>query len=240
MTTVKYPLGSIPSPLDMRDFPLASAPRFKVAQQTVFPASFTLPGGIPAPLDQDGGKCVAFSSIGVKNYQEHLQLGQWLYDDNSADALYAQCKAIDGIPDIEGTYPRVALNILQTVGATAINGHHYLIGPYYTLLDGNPVESNIKTSLVYYKRPVLIALHWFNSWYSLGPNATVPTPSGGIPGDHEMWIWGYATTIAGKTLWRIEQSWGDGWGNKGRFYLPNDYVVDPACGVSDLWVTIDR
>ena len=240
---VAHGLGSIPSKPDPKDFVLASAPGYANAG-TVFPPSFTLPGGITPALDQDGTpECTAFATVGVKSYQEHLQTGTWKYGKASADTLYAECKAVDGLPaGTPGTYPRVALQIAQTKGVRAIDGHRYLIGPYYSLLAGGDLLTNIKQSLVYYKRPVLIALHWWAHWWSVSAlaNYVLNNPAGSLMvGDHEIWVYGYVDQN-GKTLLRMEQSWSDVWGNRGRCYLPFDYASAPNSGLSDAWVTIDR
>jgi len=232
--TSTYGLGAVPSPVDSQDYPLSRAPGIATAP-TAFPPTYMLPNTIPLPLNQNGFPyCVGYAVTGVKNYQEHLQTGKWLYDDASADRVYYRCKQVDGWAG-DGTFLRTGLQVAQSYGVVAANGHRYLIGSYYNLLaDGDPL-TNIKTTLVYYKRPVLIVTPWYENWWTLGRNYTLRAPSGGLAGFHAYWVYGYADGSNGATGLRCEQSWGLSWGNKGRFYLPWQYATP-----TDLWATIDR
>jgi hypothetical protein len=235
----QFSLGAIQSPPDDRDYPIASAPGFAEAP-TAFPASYTLPPLVPIALNQlndpVSGGCVPFSTTTVKQYQERLQTGQWYYNDASAIRLHARCKQLDGIPNVEGTYPRVALQVAKTEGIRAMNGHNYLIGSYYTLAEGD-LLSNIKRTLTFYKRPVLLATAWYSNWFSLTRNYTIKPPNGQVVGGHQYMIYGYAEQIDGSTSLRCVNSWGPAWGNKGRFNMPFAYVSGQTW---DIWATIDR
>lgn len=231
-----YSLGAIPSPPDPRDFPLSRAPRYAEAP-TAFPATYSLPPLIPVGMNQlndpISGGCVPFSTTTVKQYQERVQTGKWYYDDASAIRLHARCKQVDGIPNQEGTFPRVALQIAKAEGIRAVNRHNYLIGSYYAL---SGLE-DIKRTLTFYQRPVLLATTWYSNWFSLGRNYTIKPPNGRAVGGHQYVVYGYADQPSGTTHLRCVNSWGTDWGSKGRFYMPWPYVEGQAW---DIWATIDR
>ena len=235
----EFSLGALPSPPDPRDYPLARAPRYADAP-TAFPATYSLPPLIPVSLNQlndpRSGGCVPFSTTTMKQYQERQQTGAWYYTDASAIRLHARCKQLDGIPNVEGTYPRVALQVAKDEGVRAMNGHNYLIGSYYTLQGADDLD-NIKRTLTFYKRPVLLAVGWYSNWFSLTRSHTLKPPSSQVVGGHQVTVYGYADRPDGTTHLRCINSWGPEWGgNKGRFYMPWPYVGQPW----DIWATIDR
>lgn len=232
----EFSLGALPSPPDPRDWPLTRAPGYAAAP-TTFPASYTLPPLVPVALNQMNdpvsGGCVPFSTTTMKQYQERLQTAKWYYDDASAIRLHARCKQIDGIPKLEGTYPRVALQVAKEEGIRAVNGHRYLIASYYSLA-GDTLD-NIKRTLTYYHRPVLLATTWYSNWFGLGRNCTLKPPNGQEVGGHQFMVYGYTTVADGSTHLRCVNSWGTGWGSKGRFNMPWQYVQ-----AWDVWASIDR
>ena len=187
-------------------------------------------------MDPRSGGCVPFSTTTMKQWQERQQTGKWYYDDASAIRLHARCKQLDGIPNQEGTFPRVALQIAKAEGIRAVNGHNYLIASYYTLQSGDVLD-NIKKTLVFYRRPVLLATTWYSNWFGLGRNYTLKPPNGQAVGGHQYLVYGYAVQPSGDTHLRCVNSWGTGWGNKGRFYVPWTYVEGQAW---DVWTSIDR
>jgi hypothetical protein len=234
----EFSLGAIPSPPDARDYPLSRAPRYAEAP-TAFPAAYSLPPLVPLALNQMNdpvaGGCVPFSTTTIKQYQERQQTGKWFYDDASAIRLHGRCKQLDGIPGVEGTFPRVALQIAKDEGIRATNGRSYLIASYYTLAD-DPLD-NIKRTLTFYGRPVLLATAWYSNWFGLGRNYTIKPPNGQVVGGHQYMVYGYAVQPSGATHLRCVNSWGTGWGSKGRFYMPWPYIEGQAW---DIWATIDR
>src|SRR5512139_4047280 len=76
---------------DPRNWPLSLLME-GVAYQ-VPPAEYTCPGVRPNALDQDGiGACVAFSGVGIKDTEERIDQGAWLYDNPSAFLAYDRLK----------------------------------------------------------------------------------------------------------------------------------------------------
>jgi hypothetical protein len=55
-------------------------------------------------------------------------------------------------------------------------------------------------------------------------------PAAGDPvGSHMMTVLGYWRPRGG-LQWRILNSWGEGWGDKGLFWAEEDYLTDPRAG----------
>jgi len=233
----EFGLGALPSPPDPRDWQLVRAPGYAAAP-TAFAASYTLPPLVPVALNQMNdpvsGGCVPFSTTTMKQYQERQQTGAWYYTDASAIRLHARCKQLDGVPG-EGTFPRVALQVAKDEGIRAVNGRSYLIASYYSLQ--GDVLDNIKRTLTYYHRPVLLATSWYSNWFGLTRNYTLKPPNGQVVGGHQVLVYGYALQADGSTHLRCVNSWGTGWGNKGRFNMPWQYV---SGDVWDCWTSIDR
>jgi C1A family cysteine protease len=67
-----------------------------------------------------------------------------------------------------------------------------------------------------------------------------------MPKPNEKILGGHAVTIVGfdnsKKIFIVRNSWGSGWGDKGYFYMPYDFIVNPNMA-SDFWTitkTIDE
>ena len=59
----------------------------------------------------------------------------------------------------------------------------------------------------------------------------MPRPNEALLGGHAVLICGYTDT---KQCWIARNSWGKSWGDRGYFYLPYAYLLDPNLS-SDLW-----
>ena len=102
----KYQMGSLKSPTDPRNVSLAS-----FIQPIGLPDEFETDMGV---VDNQGSKscCVGCAITKVMEYQLGVDLS---YDD-----LYEQCKAIDGIPTVLGTYPSVGAFIAHKNGIASL------------------------------------------------------------------------------------------------------------------------
>jgi hypothetical protein len=107
-----YGLGRIPSPRDPRDHSLAAhAPEVAAAAP---PASYA-PHYLWTVLDQgQTPRCVGYSGALGRQIESMLEAHEALLFD--ADDLYAECKRHDGSPNTDGTYIRVACQVLKDEG----------------------------------------------------------------------------------------------------------------------------
>jgi len=179
------------------------------------------------------GTCVAFASIHVRNLHETKQ-GDLPQGGLSPLYLYVRCKDKDGIPDKEGTFPRVAMAVMQGEGTCPETLMPYdMLKDINVLPEVNPnfvkeankfkiktyarVESieEIKQALVE-QGPVLIGILVTESFMKVGADGIVPAPKGYWLGGHALVICGYDER---RKAFRIANSWDD-WGQNGFAWMP--------------------
>jgi hypothetical protein len=107
-----YGLGRVQSPDDARDHTLAAhAPAVAAAPP---PPSYA-PHYLWTVLDQgQTPRCVGYSGALGRQVESMLEAQEALMFD--PDDLYAQCKQIDGSPNSDGTFIRIACKVLQGQG----------------------------------------------------------------------------------------------------------------------------
>jgi len=219
--------GALKSPADSRDLPL-SAFRTELRE---LPEKFIIPYKLPVTNQGNTPACVGFSSALMKGEKERREQNPVDFDGSW---IYKQCKKIDDMPNIEGTYLRSALKILQKQGAKPLNQENtdesewlkYRIGAY-AKLDDNTFEG-IKSAI--YQFGVLIA-----GFY--GTNEGWATKHIRPPKSGER-QWGHAIPFIGfnKDYLIFQNSWGD-WGNKGLGYAPKNYLPFESWAVLSDWPT---
>lgn len=241
-----YRLGCLKDKKDLRDIPMGLVlPPIKVPTQVDYSDVMT------AVRDQgDEGTCVAFASVvGMKEYQDAKEYRKTI--KLSPRYLYNLCKANDGIPDEEGTYPRVAMKMLLKHGVSPESywpyrphqedacrpgadkaARIYMIKAYARL---NSVQ-DMKRSLVV-NGPFLVGVDVFASWFTDKVSKTGVIP---MPGSHDELQGGHAICIVGyddsKKLFKFKNSWSRGWGDKGYGYIRYEYI-SRYC--SDAWSGTD-
>lgn len=193
--------GRAPSPLDVRDrdFPMALA-----LEDVPLPPwrYWRLP---LVRLNQNGyPHCVAYAT-------EHWSAAAPVMTsptNATADALYARCKQLDGLPpNTDGTYVRIALKVMQEQNRVA----RYLWA----------------TSLDELKRWVLLngSVVAGTAWHDgmSNPDAKgVMHPTGALAGGHAYLVVGYSSI---RRMFRCLNSWGEWWSQGGQAWIGED----------DLW-----
>jgi C1A family cysteine protease len=96
--------------------------------------------------------------------------------------------------------------------------------------------TSIKNTLIG-NNPVLFGFIVYSSFLNNNVTTTgiVPMPNTQtetLLGGHCVYICGYDDN---KRLFKCVNSWGTGWGDKGFFYMPYDYVLNPGLS-SDFWI----
>lgn len=194
-------------------------------------------GGMGPALDQgDTSMCVCYSTASIKMEDERRETGKlWLFDPIE---LYQRCKAVDGIPNVEGTYLRVALKIAQQRGVLSVRPQKkfFKVGEYVRLAD----LQHIKEALVV-DGPVVFGMDVDSGIFN-APNGVLREPTGQGAGGHAMVIAGYDDNIKFKNwknpggVW-IKNSWGKEWGRSGYAWMP--YSWFKAYNEFDAWKVVD-
>lgn len=80
--------------------------------------------------------------------------------------------------------------------------------------------------------PVITGIDIFDSFDTMSANNKwiLPKPSGNLNGGHALTIIGYDDNTK---LFTIRNSWGEGWGDKGNFYMPYSFFESEHC--DDTW-----
>jgi C1A family cysteine protease len=239
-------LGSIPSKPDMLDF----------ISKAGIPSDITIPvktnnrQHILYVRNQGNfGTCVGFGSAAFKNIQEKIDQNLPV-NGFSPLYIYTRCKEIDGIPNVEGTYPRTACNILRE-GILPENDLPYenltnifnlpKITPEmkekaipYRIDSYARIYNNDLLSLkqaIYLRGSVMAGLLVTDSF--LRPEGGfLPEPSGVIHGGHLVDFVDYDDTLIhtyadGKTYKGFvlcQNSWGEEYGENGFVWIPYAFI----------------
>lgn len=226
-----FGLGELPSPPDERDYPIdlilaagpvTIPPRYRAWGRT---------GPVPPVLNQGNTPmCVAYASAGMKLWQERRDEGRIF--DFDEPWLYGECKKIDGIPNVDGTYLRVAMKILKNQGIPSDffpnNPERHRIAAYYSV----PRNPDTVKQAIYEYGPVLMGTTWFKSWFKLDPDGRVPLPDEEF-GGHAVEIWGWDDR---REIFYVRNSWGSEWGLCGNYLMPYSYLEY----AHDLWKSLDE
>jgi len=225
--------GMLPSPPDERDWPLS-----RIVAPVALPRSVRLDHLVPRIKNQGQcGTCVgqAVSSAAEAGYKQKKKLPE---EGLSALFNYARSKQEDGIPDTQGTYPRVALKVAQKEGTPPEAEFPYSLLTDCLKLPNIP--ETVKTIAGNYKikayarlwtleeikqvlaagKIVVAGILVTNSFLDWKGQGVIGAPEGYILGAHAVVFCGYDDD---KKAIRGVNSWGEEWGDKGFFWLNYDF-----------------
>lgn len=230
--------GAILSPQDVRDYKAVCA-----ASAEEFPAEFELQ--MPAVKNQGSvGACVAHSLATTIEYF-NCQQGDGT-DEMSVGFIYGN----RGIYDYDGVgmIVREALARVQKCGSvtkkccssyaevpamiTYIQGqladflpdaYPNRITSYYRLDTDNAIKASLMQN-----GPVVFAMNWFSDIHLV--DGVLVTDEVRSNSAHAMVIYGW-----NETGWKIQNSWGEHWGNNGRAILPYNVTRSETWGIVDTY-----
>lgn len=230
-------LGCIPSPKDVRDY------RIQVATAQQFPEEFELKT-VTVKNQGQVGSCVAHSLSEVVEYFNKIQHSSTA--KMSTGYIYGNRR--DSVWENEGMITRDALKSLTKYGDVTYQEFPYNVEvpEAIELFESNSeslfnkgtphrissyfrvrTEDEIKSALTKYG-PVVFSIQWYNDIKVVDGKITTTFDSNKKSGYHCMIIYGW-----NKDGWLIQNSWGTGWGTKGRAILPYSFPLQEAWGVID-------
>lgn len=236
--------GLVPDPPDPRDYTLSAAA--PVAESSVFYDK------LMTPVRDQGMRptCVGFSSTAVKEYYDNKERGTNSYF--SPNHLYYLCKQQDGDPNGDGTSIRVAMSTLLNVGVAPEPDWPYT-DPASPVPDLNHLNADAQTQKIKtYARltntrdmvsslllngPFVLGIVVTDGFYTDQAihagiiDATVPAKD--TDGGHAIAVTGYD---ASRKWFRIKNSWGTEYGDRGYIWLPRDWVDQ---NMLDAWAIVD-
>lgn len=220
--------GYFPSPPDSRDFPLTSILKeYKKAPEEVILDSL-----IRKVLNQ--GRCGTCVS---KTVNAAMSAGAG--KDLSSLFNYILCKEEDGLPNIEGTFPRVSLKIAKNIGscsesllpysklkecltfpeiteAMRISAGLHKIDYFARIYSLEEIQQSLAA-----KKLVVGGILITDSFLNWDKKGNIPVPEGRIYGAHAVLATGYRNSRRGL---RALNSWGEIWGDNGWFWLDYDFI----------------
>ena len=212
------PSGAIPSPEDSRDILLS----------IVQPVILRIPKECPVPFDLtilnqgQNPYCVGFSSATLKQEREMRERVSQIFD---GEWIYKKCKEIDNYPET-GTYLRIAMKVLQKQGAKPFNeieeeAKKYKIGSYARV---NELTFEGLKKAIFVNGALIAGFRGSNQGWQ---TAYIRPPKVGES------TWGHAVSLIGYNQNYIigQNSWTENWGDKGLFYIPEDYLPFEAWSI---------
>jgi C1A family cysteine protease len=201
-----------------------------------------------SPIRDQGeeGTCVGFAvAVGMKEYQEILDYEKLI--ELSPRFVYAEAKKIDGVPGLEGTTIRAAMQALNAKGVCQekfwpyrphqndrpkqgafSNAKGFCIKTYARILKLDELRMSLAA-----KGPAVLGIEVFKGMLKT-KTGIVP-----LPKKRERSIGGHAIAACGyddeKELVKFKNSWGK-WGDKGYGYLPYTYIERY---MMDAWSSVD-
>lgn len=211
--------GLVISPEDRRDISLEwMQPKIELRE---LPKEYIIPYKLKILNQNNYPACVGFSSAVMKAEKERREQKAVDFDGLW---IYRKCKEEDQRPDIQGTWFRIGLKILQKVGAKPWNvseteASKFKIGSYARVNDLS--FDGLKSAI--FQNGVILA---------------------GFYGDREGWrtaylkppkkaTFGHAVALTGWNKDYIigQNSFGKNWGDQGLFYLPRNYTPMEAWAI---------
>jgi len=225
------------NPADHRDFGLTSLRLIEKAP----PPSFSLKEFLGPVKDQgDEGSCTAHA--GTENFEFLYRKYKGESPIFSPAFLYYQERVIDGDPnDDGGSTGRSSCQAMQKFGVCLESQLPYVSGQYAIPPTPDQVADALayKSGAYHFLSTVadiksciasgyccMIGFTVYESFESIGSDGVMPVPGATeqVLGGHEVLIYGYDDS---KGVLSVLNSWGEGWGDGGTFYMPYQVAAAP-------------
>lgn len=237
-------------PVDLRDRHFYAT---AIVDQSHLPEYVNLLEKYDIPVYDQGslGSCTANAIVSLKTWNERRENPDNYFLYMSRLFMYWHERNLEGtLNEDSGAYIRDGMKVLQSIGCCGETFFPYIISNF-TQTPSADAEENAKLNKIseYHRitsftamqaalaeeRPVVIGMAVFPSMMSneVADTGIVPMPKSTevTLGGHAVCVFGYKT-INGKRYAIVRNSWGESWGDKGNFYLPEEYF---GPYVSDMW-----
>ena len=204
-----------------------------------------------SPVSNQGtlGTCVANA---VCDGLELCRAQEGPVEQLSRLSLYSFSRALHGAQNVDkGTYNRCALHQATIVGVLPESKWPYnaamvnvtppnkliilasdnRVEGFY-LVEGPGLVDMVKLSLRAHQPLVFSAELDMDDYQNPAPGSILGPPKK-ISGRHAQLLVGYRVLNDGKTIFRVRNSWGIGWGDGGYTWITEDYLASPH--VFDIW-----
>lgn len=257
-------LSCIPSIPDSRDFIFSSY--FDIPTAEV-PVTIDYRPNLPPVFDQgQRGSCVPSTLSWTIKASQEINQGDFPEEGLSVAYLYALCKQNDGIPNIEGTYLKTAMQMLRQYGiCPEINMPYFMLtnltAPSIPTIPSLAISTAGKYKISNYAQicaatdynrintlniirqalksgPFAIAILIYDNFIP-DENNVLPLPSGNLRGAHAV---GIAGDLPDRQCLILRNSWGRYWGDNGYAYLPYEWIssnINNNFSLVEGWTAID-
>lgn len=251
MTTQKHSYGWKRQQPDQRDYQF----KLSAAPATDLPKSVDLRPAMPPVYDQgDLGSCTANSASAALWYAESIKQGSKSVALPSRLFIYYNERSIEHTTRQDsGASIRDSMKAVATYGACSETEWPYNVAKFakkpgvalYTsakkeaLVTAYLAVSQTQTAMMQALAqglPICVGATLYESFESdeVARTGVVPMPS-----HTEQPLGGHAFLVVGydmaKGLFTCRNSWGDAWGDKGYFYIPFSYLLNPNLA-ADFWI----
>lgn len=186
------------------------------------------------------GSCVPFSVEELRRFVLST-LGMRIDQSSVLFLYYAIREAMGTVPWDSGSYPRLAYDLMRTLGIAPTEDWPYDTRAFRERPPTVAYEHALERQLLAYfwidaddtttlmrclhdGFPFTVAMPLYSSWRRIGADGMVPMPdaSEGLLGGHQMVCVG-RRQVGRRKLWIVRNQWGTGWGDDGDAYFPDEY-----------------
>jgi C1A family cysteine protease len=177
----------------------------------------------------DGSRLFLYYNTRLRDY--HNGDNDVTIDDGSSLTSSIKCLQTDGIcPETEWPYDtnKYAIKPHDSCYISAIN--YRAVEIYNVRNNFVDMKSSLSSGI-----PFVVGIKIFSSFEN---NSVRKTGIVRMPKPRESYLGGHAVLVCGyndqTNRWIVRNSWGTSWGDKGYFYLPYRYLINPNLS-SDFW-----
>ena len=231
-----FSLGALFSKPDVRDYVAYS-------QSNEFPDEFELK--LPKVKNQGSvGSCVAHALSIVVEYFNQKESGKYtqmstgyIYGNRrltlhkgkgmyTKDAIKTATKYGD-VPNslfpVNVEVPDAIDKFENAVDVLEQTGYFFKFHEYFKLKDNNSIKESLMTN-----GPAVMSMHWYDDIKVVGGVMQTECVKSSNTGGHCMVIYGW-----NETGWKVRNSWGRNWGDKGNVVIPFEVPLKEVWGIKD-------